>query len=146
QHAGGNVDARSDQFAFAVALYEALYGERPFAGKTRDAIADAIVHGDIQPAPSSTRVPASLRTILLRALSVKPGARFATLAELLGALGRDRARQPRLIAFAALAMLVVVGLAFAADLVMRDRMRAITRTSFASARGQLAKLVALRTD
>jgi protein kinase-like protein len=146
QHAGGNVDARTDQFAFAVALYEALYGERPFAGKTREAIADAIVHGDVQPPPSSARVPASLRAILLRALSVKPGARFSTLAELLGALGRDRARTPRLVALAALAMLLFVGVAFAADLVMRDRMRAITRTSFASARAQLAKLVALRTD
>src|SRR5215470_5885792 len=30
---GQSVDARGDQFAFCVTLYEALYGERPFAGE-----------------------------------------------------------------------------------------------------------------
>ena len=39
------VDGRSDQFAFSVALYEALYGERPHAGKSMRAIHDAIVAG-----------------------------------------------------------------------------------------------------
>src|SRR5262249_57011875 len=34
QHRGEHVDARTDQFAFCVALYEALHGERPFAGNT----------------------------------------------------------------------------------------------------------------
>ncbi|MBZ0232031.1 MAG: serine/threonine protein kinase, partial [Deltaproteobacteria bacterium] len=34
QHRGAAVDARTDQFAFGVALYEALYRQRPFAGDT----------------------------------------------------------------------------------------------------------------
>lgn len=35
QLASGTVDAQSDQFSFCVALYETLYGERPFAGLAR---------------------------------------------------------------------------------------------------------------
>lgn len=33
QHRGEATDARSDMFAFSVALYEALYGEHPFLGE-----------------------------------------------------------------------------------------------------------------
>ena len=144
QHAGANLDARTDQFSFAVALFEALYGTRPFAGKTRDELAAAIMNGAIVSPPRY--VPASLHTILVRALSVKPGDRFATLAELLRALGRDRGRRPRQVAVAALVGLVVVGVAFGADGILRDRSHAVTRTSFAAARTQLDKLLALRTE
>jgi serine/threonine protein kinase len=34
QHEREEVDARSDQFSFCVALWEALYGSRPFAGES----------------------------------------------------------------------------------------------------------------
>jgi len=144
QHAGANVDARSDQFSFAVALYEALYGKRPFAGKTRDQLVDAIMNQRIESAPS--RGPASLRAILVRSLSVKPGDRYPEMEDLLKALGRDRGRVPRIVALAAIVGLVIVGVAAGADAILRDRTHAVTRTSFASARVQLDKLLALRTD
>ncbi len=146
QHEGGNLDARSDQFSFAVALYEALYGTRPFAGTTRVAFADAVLHGRIEPAPPKSRVPASLRAILVRALSVTPGDRFPTLDELLKALGRDRGRRPRQVAFVAFVAFVAVAIAFGADGILQERTRAVTRTSFAAARAQLDKLVSLRAD
>ncbi len=41
QFAGGTVDGRTDQFSFCVTLYEALYGQRPFAGTTYDEVAAA---------------------------------------------------------------------------------------------------------
>ena len=45
QHAGGNLDARSDQFAFCVALYEGLYGQRAFEGDDAEALARAKTSG-----------------------------------------------------------------------------------------------------
>ncbi|HEY5949636.1 MAG TPA: protein kinase, partial [Kofleriaceae bacterium] len=146
QHAGANIDARTDQFSFAVALYEALYGTRPFVGKTRDQLVDAVLNGRIQPPPARSTVPASLRAILLRALSLKPGDRYPTVGELLRALGRDRGRRPRQVGLLALVVFVVVAVGFGADWIMRDRTHAVTRTSFRSARAQLTKLLALRTD
>ena len=146
QHAAANIDARTDQFSFAIALYEALHGKRPFAGKSREELATAVMDGRIEPAPAGTRVPSSLREILTRALSVKPGDRYPTMGDLLKALGRDRGRRPRQVAMVALVGFIVVAVTFGADWVMRDRTHAVTRTSFASARTQLDKLLALRTD
>ncbi|HEU0035360.1 MAG TPA: protein kinase, partial [Kofleriaceae bacterium] len=88
QHAGGNLDPRSDQFSFAVALYEALYGERPFAGATREQLAEAIARGQVRPPRGSARVPGSMRAIVVRALSATPGARYPTLDAMLRALAR----------------------------------------------------------
>ena len=51
QHAGGTADARSDQFAFCVALYEALYGQRPFAGDNVASLAASVLDGALRPAP-----------------------------------------------------------------------------------------------
>ena len=146
QHAGGNADPRTDQFSFAVSLYEALYGVRPFAGKTRDELADAVIRGRVGAAPLGTRVPHSLRAILVRALSVTPGDRYPTLGELLKALGRDRGRRPRQIAFATMIGFALVAVAFVSDVVLRERTHAITRTSFTAAREQLDRLLASRTD
>ncbi|HWB81721.1 MAG TPA: serine/threonine-protein kinase, partial [Nannocystaceae bacterium] len=48
QLAGAAADARSDQFGFAVALFEALYGQRPFAGASLPALADAVARGQLE--------------------------------------------------------------------------------------------------
>jgi hypothetical protein len=146
QFAGGSVDARTDQFSFCVALYEALYGKRPFAGTTFEHLAEAVTRGEVQAPPPKHHVPASIRTILLRGLAVVPGDRFPTLADLLKALGRDRGRWPRVTALAAAIALIAVGLGFGADWIVRDRAGAVTRTSFAATRAQVEKLVAMRTD
>ena len=45
QFRGLATDARTDQFAFCIALYEALYGERPFAGNTLMALTTNVVNG-----------------------------------------------------------------------------------------------------
>src|SRR5690606_9909138 len=45
QFLGERLDARTDQFALCVSLYEALYGQRPFEGQTRLALLDAVTKG-----------------------------------------------------------------------------------------------------
>jgi serine/threonine protein kinase len=83
----GNVaDARSDVFSFCVALYEALYGERPFAGSTVPVLKQAIEGGEIRRAPVMTRVPGWVRVVLLRGLRANPEERFASMRGLLDAL------------------------------------------------------------
>ena len=95
QHLGGNVDARSDQFAFCVALYEALYGERPFGGKNRTALALAVTRGEIRDAPRGSGVPEWLRRVVLRGLRQDPDARWPSMQALLDQLTRDRGARRR---------------------------------------------------
>ena len=73
QLCGQTVDPRADQFSFCVALYEALYGERPFAGDNFAELRAAVLDGRAAPRPVASRVPARLRALLLRGLSVDPG-------------------------------------------------------------------------
>ena len=50
QFAGAPVDAAADQFSFCVALFEALYGQRPFPGATVMAVADLVLRGELHAA------------------------------------------------------------------------------------------------
>jgi tetratricopeptide (TPR) repeat protein/predicted Ser/Thr protein kinase len=87
QFLGHEVDARTDQFAFCVALFEALYGRRPFEGRTRLQLAAAVTRGVIE-VPADVRVPKRIRDAVLRGLSVEPGDRFADLETLVHAITR----------------------------------------------------------
>ena len=146
QFQGGSIDARTDQFSFCVALYEALYGERPFRGRGYAEVSYAVTRGEIAPPPANSRVPASLRAIVLRGLALAPGDRYPTMADLLKALARDRARAPRQAAFAAGVALIAVAIGLGADWVVRDRTHAVAHEAFAVTRAQLDKSIALRTQ
>ena len=86
QHMGRPADVRADQFAFCVALYEGLYRQRPFAGRTIYAIADNVLAGNLLEPPGGTRVPGWLFPILSRGMSVEPEARYGSMRELLAAI------------------------------------------------------------
>jgi hypothetical protein len=146
QFEGGTVDGRTDQFAFCVALYQALYKRRPFIGGSYDELRAAVATGAVRPPPPGSRVPASLHAIVVRGLAVTPGDRFPTLADLLKALGRDRGRRPRQLAVVATAALAVVGVGFGADGVVRAQVRAVTGASFDSTRAYVAREIAQRTN
>ncbi|HEX3763440.1 MAG TPA: protein kinase [Kofleriaceae bacterium] len=97
QYLGRSVDARADQFSFAVALHEALYGKRPFAPVELAIGADP--PGRLVAGPRSG-VSIVLRRALLRALSPDPDQRHASMAELLTTLA-PRPRRGRALALAA---------------------------------------------
>ncbi|HWB77770.1 MAG TPA: protein kinase, partial [Nannocystaceae bacterium] len=86
-------DARSDQFSFCVALFEALYGRRPFAGSTYTQLADALDAGTTVAIADRRGVPEAVHAIVLRGLAHEPADRFAAMRELLDAL--ELASRPR---------------------------------------------------
>ncbi|MFY0540431.1 hypothetical protein [Nannocystis pusilla] len=66
------VDARTDQFALCVALWEALYGERPFRGESVHELMFAVTEGPLARAPEGKRrAPAWLGKVLERGCSAR---------------------------------------------------------------------------
>lgn len=99
EHFLGNAgDPRSDQFSFAVALFEALYGQRPFEGDSVDRLRASVLAGKLRPVPMIADVPAWALETLTRALAVDPDQRWGSMAELLAALAHhpDRTANPEL--------------------------------------------------
>ena len=114
QHRGRRVSASTDQFSFCVALYEALYGERPFAGTYRGELPANVLHGRVRDPPADAEVPTWLRRVLLRGLSPSPLDRYPSMGDLLAALRADprvvRRRAMRWTAIAALAAVAAYGM------------------------------------
>jgi len=130
QFSGGDVDPRTDQFNFCVSLYEALYGERPFEGKTYDELSENVIAGKLRSAPHGTQVSGGLRQILARGLSAKPAERFPSMDHLLVELARDRARPWRRTGWVALAVAAALAVGLIADWKVRDRIAAQVAESF----------------
>jgi serine/threonine protein kinase len=82
QHWGGVVDARSDQFAFCVALYEALHGERPFRARCCADLARRKTVGEMSPPRPGHKVPRWLDAIVTRGLSAQADDRFHAMNDL----------------------------------------------------------------
>jgi hypothetical protein len=117
QHLARGVDARSDQFAYCVTLYECLYGQRPFAGDTQAELTMNVVEGRLQAPPRDRDVPPEIFGVLQRGLAVHPADRYDTLGELLAELRAIvRRHEPRdrkgLYIAAALMLPLIGGLAF----------------------------------
>ncbi|HGG58088.1 MAG TPA: tetratricopeptide repeat protein, partial [Nannocystis exedens] len=95
QHLRETADARSDVFAFAIVLYEMLYGVRPFAGDDQGQIMHAVLKQRLSEPLEGRRIPAWLRRAMLRGLAIDPRARFATMTDFIAALGKDPAKRRR---------------------------------------------------
>ncbi|HUS30394.1 MAG TPA: serine/threonine-protein kinase [Kofleriaceae bacterium] len=109
QFSGRASTAQTDQFAFCVALYEALYGERPYAAENYAELSAAVLMGELRPAPKDTHVPAWMRRALLRGLATDPANRYRSMADLLAALSADPSRRRRKL-FAVVASIAFVAL------------------------------------
>lgn len=93
QASGETIDARSDQYSFCVALYQAVYGVRPARSVETEG------HG---PAPRW------LQKLLKRGLSTDPAQRFPDMAALLSEMEQHRQRRWPWVALAALSLLGAV--------------------------------------
>jgi eukaryotic-like serine/threonine-protein kinase len=106
---GEVVDARTDQFSFCIALYEALYKQRPFTGKTANELFESTLEGKLPQAFGTTRgVPRHVREAIRRGLRVDPAERHPSMDALLGEIA-PRSRRP--LAIAAVAGLATVAAA-----------------------------------
>nr|HEX4314150.1 serine/threonine-protein kinase [Kofleriaceae bacterium] len=112
----GTVDARSDQFAFAVMLAEALGRQHPFAGATLGELWASVASGRRRGGgPGAIVAPLGVTRALDRALRVEPGERFERVDDLLDALDAAVAggapRLPRRARVAIAATLAVIAAA-----------------------------------
>ncbi|WAS89915.1 serine/threonine-protein kinase [Nannocystis punicea] len=112
QFAGARGDAKTDQYSFCAALYEALYGQRPFVGADVQALASAVATGQVRPPKSGQEVPAWLHRVVLRGLQPDPAARWPSMDALLQALQPAELRGRRAWAVGSTAALLMGGLLY----------------------------------
>ncbi|MGE0548300.1 MAG: serine/threonine-protein kinase [Kofleriaceae bacterium] len=81
---GGAVTAATDQFAFCVALWEALSGSRPYPGPTVEDLRAQAARGPS--ALDASKIPRRLRDVLRRGLDPDPSRRWSSVEALLAQL------------------------------------------------------------
>lgn len=84
-------DGRADQFSVCVALYEAIYGHRPFGGRDLAQLMAATMQGLPGLPGEMPGVPLGVRQVIARGLSKSPDDRFADMNALVAALEHTRA-------------------------------------------------------
>ena len=90
QWEGGLVTPATDQFAFCVALWEALAGERPYRGPTLDELRRQAALGP--GALDASKIPCRLRAVLRRGLDPDPMLRWPNMDVLLARIVRVERR------------------------------------------------------
>ena len=84
---GEELDERTDLFSFGLVLYEMVTGQKAFAGDTRPAVYDAILHGVPVPVRQLNQsAPAELERIINKAIAKDRSDRYQSAHEVVGDL------------------------------------------------------------
>jgi hypothetical protein len=107
QWLGKPADARSDQFSFCVALFQAIYGRAPFAGDSMAELMVAVLEEAPAQVPAGDRLPGALHEAIMRGLEKQPERRWPAMEPLLQCIeltlvsappGMFDGRPPRMVA------------------------------------------------
>lgn len=110
QHQGHPLTEAVDQYAFCVALWEALCGDKPFRARTHR---DLLLKKQGGPPPwNNPAVPKRIVHAVVRGLSFEPWERWPTMAKLLSVLSADPSERRRR---GALAVAATTGIGLAAS-------------------------------
>lgn len=112
--AGLGGDARSDQFSLCVTMYKALFGRRPYGGRTPSEIAFRVARSDLRSAPEDRDVPSWVHARVTRGLALQPGDRWSSVQAMIASLERglnERRRRRSTVAVACVMAGVVAVLA-----------------------------------
>ncbi len=93
----GRIEARTDQFAWCSALFEALFERLPFDAPDPAQLRARVLSGVPPDIPLRSDVPDWLVAILLRGLARDPERRFASMGALLAAIGAAQRRRRALL-------------------------------------------------
>ena len=108
----GKSDARSDQYAFFVVVFEVLYGAHPYEVKSLAQLIVRAEEGAPVTVPVDPRVPGTVRRAIERGLSADPDERFTDMDDALLALRGDSGQGTRRRASAVGVVALIAGLSW----------------------------------
>jgi eukaryotic-like serine/threonine-protein kinase len=86
QHLRRPLDARTDQFAFSVSLFEGIYGRPPFPAGSYPELSNAVITGELEEPTGNPEIPPRVALAIRRGLSPSPDERFPLMEVLLDEL------------------------------------------------------------
>jgi serine/threonine protein kinase len=112
QYARGEMTPATDQFAWCLALYEALYHKRAFASESIADRSGALMRGELEAPPRHTGVPGSFWPVLRRGLATRSVDRWPSMTALVDQLQNTRARRLRRIGIGVAGLALVAAAAW----------------------------------